>query len=135
MEDLKNELTGDAMQANFSLWQSLITVNALLATLFIAIAAFKPDALSPLTSNIIFIGFITTGFTCVMLIANFLMARNLNTRYFKHKGDELKIDKLKQKEILSLYEDCKKIETISICVSLGSFMVMMWVVYILLFKV
>ncbi len=70
MEDLEQEITNKIKDVSFQLWQSLITVNTLLATILVAIIAFKD--LTIILKLLAILGLILTTSSCVILIINFM---------------------------------------------------------------
>lgn len=70
MEDLEQEITDKIKEVSFQLWQSLITVNTLLATILIALIAFKE--LSVILKMFAILGLILTTSSCILLIINFM---------------------------------------------------------------
>jgi hypothetical protein len=79
MDNLKRETIKDLKEVNFLLWQSLITINSLFATILIAIAAFK-ESLSTFTNHVLFFGFIASTVSCLLLVINFKKTKNFYTK-------------------------------------------------------
>ena len=91
MKKLEQELVDKSLEANYHLWHALLTVNSLIATIFVAMAAFSK--VSQVSKYFVLIGFFVSTYACLTLLMNFVNAKVIFSPKSKRSGTEDKQDK------------------------------------------
>ena len=80
METLRDEVSGKIREINYFLWQSILAVNSLMATLLIAIAAI--GNLTQINQLLAFAGFTLSACSCVIMVTNFMSTKEVYSKIF-----------------------------------------------------
>lgn len=78
MTELKKELEDKLQTANYNLWQNLLGLNVLLATIFVTIATFSH--LPTFSKWIVYVGLLVSTSICFYLVASFFGTKKLYQR-------------------------------------------------------
>ena len=126
MKQLKRELADKSLEANYNLWQAVLAVNSLMATIFIALVSFSN--MSPVGITLSLVGFMTSTYACIDILLAFKNTRNmyrtLSKIIYSEKIPDQDEENHNLSEAHSVFDNNNRIELRSLYISVIAWMLL-----------